>query len=227
MSELAGTETTSWVGELERPEEVGSLLEVGSDGEDLVDQILNADDTVLAEVGLNKSVIGKSNTLLGDLSISTLVNELADGLEVGVSVGNPWLDNLQHLKGGLGHANEDTIVDLEKTEELKDLARLWCNLVDTLDTDNEDQLLLGWDVEGTLLLGQAVETDLLTLLVTVLLDVLLSTLEDDTTLLLLGLLSLLEIGGALLSGLLLGLALLEKSLRDENLVDGWDGTISG
>ena len=131
MSELAGTETASWIGELERPEEVGSLLEVGSDGEDLVDQILNADNTVLAEVGLNKSVIGESNTLLGDLSISTLVNELADGLEVGVSIGDPWLDDLQHLKGSLGHANEDTIVDLEKTKELKDLAGLWCNLVDT------------------------------------------------------------------------------------------------
>ena len=131
MSELASSETTSWVGELERPEEVGSLLEVGADGEDLVDQILHADDSVLAEVGLNKSVIGESNTLLGDLSISTLVNELADGLEVGVSIGDPWLDDLQHLKGGLGHANEDTIVDLEKTEKLKDLAGLWCDLVDT------------------------------------------------------------------------------------------------
>lgn len=41
------------------------------------------------------------------------------------------------------------------------------------------------------------------------------------------LLSLVEIGGALLSGLLLGLALLEKGLRDENLINGWDGTISG
>jgi hypothetical protein len=56
-----------------------------------------------------------------------------------------------------------------------------------LNTDNEDQLLLGWDVEGTILLGQAGKTDLLTLLITVLLNVLLGTLEDDTTLLLLGL----------------------------------------
>ena len=56
-----------------------------------------------------------------------------------------------------------------------------------LDTDNKDQLLLGWDVEGAILLRQTSETDLLTLLVAVLLHVLLSTLEDDTTLLLLGL----------------------------------------
>ena len=57
-----------------------------------------------------------------------------------------------------------------------------------LDTDNEDQLLLGRDIEGAILLGQAVEADLLALLVTVLLHVLLGTLEDDTALLLLGLL---------------------------------------
>ena len=58
-----------------------------------------------------------------------------------------------------------------------------------LDTDNKDQLLLSWDVEGAILLGEALETDLLTLLVTVLLDVLLGALENDTTLLLLGLLN--------------------------------------
>ena len=34
--------------QLERPEEVGRLLEVGADGEDLVDQILHTDDVVLA-----------------------------------------------------------------------------------------------------------------------------------------------------------------------------------
>jgi hypothetical protein len=56
-----------------------------------------------------------------------------------------------------------------------------------LDTDNEDQLLLGRNVESTILLGQTGKADLLTLLITVLLNVLLGTLEDDTALLLLGL----------------------------------------
>ena len=107
------------------------MLEVGSDGEDLVDQILHADDAVLAEVGLNDGVVGKSNTLLLNLSISSLVDELTNRLQVGVSIGDPWLDNLEHLESGLGHANKDTIVDLEETEELKDLSGLWCDLVDT------------------------------------------------------------------------------------------------
>jgi hypothetical protein len=131
MLEFSGAETSSGVAELERPQEVGSLLEVGADGEDLVDQVLNADDTVLAEAALNDGVVGESNALLVDLSVSTLVDELTDGLQVGVSVGDPWLDNLEHLQGGLGHADKNTIVDLEETEELEDLAGLWCNLVDT------------------------------------------------------------------------------------------------
>ena len=53
-----------------------------------------------------------------------------------------------------------------------------------LDSDNEDQLLLSRDVEAALLLGDTVEANLLALCITVLLDVLLSTLEDDTALLL-------------------------------------------
>jgi hypothetical protein len=129
--ELSCAESTSWVAELEWPQEVGSLLEVGADGEDLVDQVLHADNAVLPEVSLNDRVVGESNALFVDLSVSTLVDELTDSLQVGVSVGDPWLDDLQHLKGGFGHADEDTVVDLEKTEELEDLARLWCDLVDT------------------------------------------------------------------------------------------------
>ena len=205
MTELAGTETASWVGELEWPEEVGGLLEVWSDGVDLVDEILHADDAVLAEGSLNDRVVGKSNALLLDLSVTTLVDKLADGLQVWETVGDPWLDNLQHLEGGLGHANKDTVVDLEKTEKLEDLAWLWGDLVDTeemlvearwvfrigvnipLDTDNEDKLVLGWNVVGTILLGETSKTDLLALSIAVLLNVLLSTLEDDTTLLLVGL----------------------------------------
>jgi hypothetical protein len=51
-----------------------------------------------------------------------------------------------------------------------------------LDTDNEDQFLLSRDVEGVILLGNTGKTNLLALCVTVLLDILLGTLEDDTTL---------------------------------------------
>jgi hypothetical protein len=56
-----------------------------------------------------------------------------------------------------------------------------------LDTDNEDQLGLVINVEVTLLTGSAGQADLLTLSIAVLLDVGLSALEDDATLLLVGL----------------------------------------
>lgn len=220
--ELARTEATSGVAELEGPEEVGGLLEVGADGEDLVDEILHADDAVLAEVLLNDGVIGESNALLVDLAVSALVDKLTDALQVGVTVGNPRLDDLDHLGGGLGDADEDTVVDLEQTEELEDLAGLGGNLVDTLDADQEDQLALSRDVEGAILLGSTSKADLLALSIAVLLDVLLSTLEDDATLLLVGLLLLLDLGSALGAGLLLRLALLQKRLRDENVILGGD-----
>jgi hypothetical protein len=184
---LALVEATERVGELEGPQEVGGLLEVGADSEDLVDQILHADNAVLGKVLLDNGVVGKSNALLVDLTVTTLVDELTDSLEVGVTPGDEGLDDLKHLDGGLGQADEDTVVDLEKTEELEGLALLGVNLVDTLDTDNEGELGLSGDVERALLLGDTLKADLLTLCITVLLDVGLGALEDNLTLLLVGL----------------------------------------
>ena len=136
MLDLAGVEATVGVGELEGPEEVVGLLEVGANGVDLVDQIFHADNAVLAEVLLNELVVGKGNALLVDLSVATLVDELTDSLEVGVTVGDEGVDNGQHLLGGLGETDEDTVVDLEQTEELQDLAGLGSDLVDTVLSQN-------------------------------------------------------------------------------------------
>ena len=180
--ELASAEATSGVGELEGPEEVGGLLEVGADGVDLVDQVLHADNAVLGKVLLDDGVVGEGNALLVDLGVSALVDELADRLQVGVTVGDERLDDLEHLRGGLGQTDEDTVVDLEKTEELESLALLGVDLVDTLDAGNEDELGLGRDVVRALGLGDAGKTDLLTLVVAVLLDVGLGALEDLLTL---------------------------------------------
>lgn len=129
------------------------MLEVGTDCVNLVDEILDADDAVLAKVLLDDGVVGKRQALLVDLAISTLVDELADRLEVGVSVGDKGLDDAQHLDGGLGQTDEDTIVDLEQTEELEGLALLGVDFVDTLDANDESELGLGGDVEVALSLG--------------------------------------------------------------------------
>lgn len=60
----------------EWPEEVVSLLEVGSEGDNLVDKVLNADESVLSEGVFNNTVISKRDSLSVDLTISSLVNEL-------------------------------------------------------------------------------------------------------------------------------------------------------
>jgi hypothetical protein len=73
---------------------------------------------------------------------------------------------------------------LKETQELKSLALLGVDLVDTLDTHNKGQLGLGWDVERSLGFGNTTKADGFTLCVTILLDVGLGTLEDSLALLL-------------------------------------------
>ena len=99
-----------------------------------------------------------------------------------VPVCNVGLDETEHLLSSLRDLDEDTVVDLQKTEELQDLAGLGRNLVDTPDTDDEVDLRLGRDVEVARGTGSPSQADLLTLRGQVLLDVLLSTLEDDLAL---------------------------------------------
>ena len=48
-----------------------------------------------------------------------------------VPVGDVWLDETEHLLSGPGDLDEYAVVDLEKAEELEDLAGLGRNLVDT------------------------------------------------------------------------------------------------
>ena len=58
----------SWVVQLEGPQEVGGILEVRSNSEDLVDQILNTDDSHLAQLLLNDVVGGDWGSVPIDLN---------------------------------------------------------------------------------------------------------------------------------------------------------------
>ena len=179
MSELSRPESTSWIAQLERPEEVARLLEVGADGVDLMDQVLHAHDAVLAEMLLDDGIVGKRDALLlTRFGIAALVDELAHGFEVRVAVGDEGLDDLQHFRRGFCEADEAAVVDLEEAEELEGLALLGVDLVDTLDADDEDEFGFRWDVVGAFLLGYTSEADLLALCIAVLFDVGLGALED-------------------------------------------------
>ena len=86
--ELPCPPAASGVRELEWPEEVGSLLEVWASGDDLVNEILNTEDIVLSKSVLNYCVGSKGDTLLVDLSVTTLVDELTNRLKVGFTRNN-------------------------------------------------------------------------------------------------------------------------------------------
>lgn len=187
MLELARSPHASRVGELEGPEEVVGFLEVGTDSGDLMDQVFDADNVVLAESLGNDGVVVDGDALLVDLCIAALVDQFTDGLQVGVAVGDVGLNELKHLFSGLVDADKDTVVDLEKTEKLQDLTGLGRDVVDTADTDDEHKLRLSRDIEVTVLLGLATEVDLSTLSLLVLSLVLGSTSNKVTTLSTLGL----------------------------------------
>lgn len=72
MLELSLPESTIGVVKLKWPQEVGGLLEVGSDGVDLMDEIFHTDHAVLAEILLNNLVVGQGKSLLVHLAIATL-----------------------------------------------------------------------------------------------------------------------------------------------------------
>jgi len=173
-----GLESTSWGGELNGPEEVVGLLEVGANGVDFVNQVLNAHNTELVELSLNNGVIGNGNTLLVNLGESALVDDFTDGLEVGVSPGNVWLNKVKHLKHRLGDLDEHCSVKLTETQELEDLLGLGGNVVDTTDTHYDSELGLCINKEVAGILGSTSSLDGRTVLLSVLLDVLLGTLED-------------------------------------------------
>ena len=97
------------------------------------------DDTVLAEELLNDGVVGDGDSLTVGLGVSALVDELTDGLEVRLAVGDVRLNEGEHLLGGLGHADKDTVVDLEETEELQDFLGLGGDLGDTVYGDDCQQ----------------------------------------------------------------------------------------
>lgn len=130
MLKLPRPEATRRVRELERPEEVAGLLEVGPDGHDLVHQILHADDAELAQVLLDDLVVGQRDALLVDLAVAALVDEVADAFDRWEAVGDVRLDDLEHFRGRFGQFHENAVVDLEEAEELHDLAGLGCHFVD-------------------------------------------------------------------------------------------------
>lgn len=112
MLELAGPEATGGVAQLEGPEKIGGLLEIGADGIDLVDEIFDAHEAVLAQIILDKLVIGQGDPLLIDLAVATLVDEVAHRLDRGESIRNVRLHHFEHFRRRFRQPHEHAIIDL-------------------------------------------------------------------------------------------------------------------
>lgn len=187
VEELSSSETTVRVRQSEWPQEVVNLLEVWTNSVDLVDQVLNGDDTVLTQSSLDDLVVRQSGSLVTDLTETSLVDQLSDGSQVRVTVGDVWLSQLEQLRGSLGDLNEDTGVDLGQSQQLQNLSWLRWDLVDTLDSDNENQLGLSLNVVRVGSLGLSLSLDDSTLGISVLLVVSSSSVGNSLSLLLVGL----------------------------------------
>ncbi len=61
---------------------LSDLLEIGADSENLVHEIFDRQDVILAESILNNRVVGQRDTLAVNFAIAALVDQLADGLQV-------------------------------------------------------------------------------------------------------------------------------------------------
>lgn len=112
MLKLARTEATGGVAQLEGPEKIGGLLEIGADGVDLVDEILNADKAVLAQVILDNLVVGQRDALLVDLAVAALVDEVAHRFDRREPIRDVRLHHFEHFRRRFRQPHEDAIVDL-------------------------------------------------------------------------------------------------------------------
>ena len=125
-------ETTSGGIELEGPEEIVGFLEVRSDGDEFVDEIFNAGDSLSAESLLDDGVISKRDSLSVNLSETSLEDELLDGLSSGISESDEGEDLLEHVKGSLVDSEESSVVELSESEQSQDSLDFRVELVNTV-----------------------------------------------------------------------------------------------
>lgn len=93
--------STSRCVQLEGPKEVGSVFEVFTNSEDLMDQILHADDVFLAKGLLYYRVGGKRGSTVVHFGESTLIDQFSNALLVWVSPCNMRLTDSEHVQCGL------------------------------------------------------------------------------------------------------------------------------
>ena len=96
-----------------------------------MNKVLNAIDSVLAELAGNDAIVSESDSGSIDFTVASLVNELRNVLSRWITESNMWLNNLNHVPCSLVQFDEHTIVQLSQSHQLQNLLWLWSKLIDT------------------------------------------------------------------------------------------------
>ena len=133
---------------------------------------------------MDDSVIRKRDSLLVNLSVSSLENELADGISGWISESDVRLDSAEEISRSFIDADKDTVMNLSKSQNSKDSDDLGVQFVDTSDSYDESKAGLGWDVNLSGDLGVSTSSNLGLFSSEVISLILLSTLKDCSSLVL-------------------------------------------
>ena len=110
-----------------------------------MDNILNTNQTVLTKAGSDDVIGAQRDTLTTDFTRTTLVDEFSNRLQIWVSVSDEWLHKTQHLDGGGVDTDENTIVNLTKSQKAQYFLDLWRNTNNTSHSNYKHNFFLRWD----------------------------------------------------------------------------------
>ena len=142
-----------------------------------MNEVFNADDVLGSEGVRNDVVVGQGDALLVNLTVTTFVDEVRDGLEGGLTVGDVGLDATEHGHGGVVDFEKDSVVKLTQAQKTHDAPGLGVHAHDTADTDDKEDLGFRRNVEVAGVLSLALHAGLVALHIPVFLDVFLGALE--------------------------------------------------
>lgn len=110
---------------------------------------------------LDDSVVGEGDSSSVNSNESSLVDQLSDGGDRRISVGDVWFDLSEHVGGGLVNTDESGVVDLSDSQETEDSDNIRVQFSGSSDSDDSVDLWLIWDVERSGSLGSSLSIDVL------------------------------------------------------------------
>lgn len=159
---------------LEWPQEVVGLFEVRANSVYFVNKILHTFDVLIAKNTVNHSVVSYRNAWLVNLTIATDIAKAAYGFQIGLTIGNIWLNQFKSVQGGFVALDENSVVYLAKSEKIKDCPGFWRKTFKTTETQNQQKFGFSGDYKLIFLLCLIGKSLLLLLVLSVLISILLS-----------------------------------------------------